>query len=202
MGLLVAFTFSGAATRFDDRRHLIVDEANAIGTAYARLDLLAPGPRQELRELFRRYVDGRLAIYRAVPDRAKVRAAVAHAAALSRKSGSAPGRALTGVRSAGGIRHGRQPIAELGTYPPPLRHHRRQGFWAPSRRPNSSPRSGRMWVASSSGVCPSRHIARCLNRGAKWLGHPELAAGNTANPSRSGASRSRWSSVTSARVLG
>ena len=41
-GLLVAFTFSGAAVRFDSRRALIADEANAIGTAYLRVDLLSP----------------------------------------------------------------------------------------------------------------------------------------------------------------
>ena len=40
LGLLIAFTFSGAASRFEDRRHLIVAEANAIGTAYLRIDLL------------------------------------------------------------------------------------------------------------------------------------------------------------------
>ena len=40
LGLLVAFTFSGAATRFEMRAQLIVDEANAIGTAYLRIDLL------------------------------------------------------------------------------------------------------------------------------------------------------------------
>src|SRR4051794_21066793 len=40
MGLLIAFTFSAAATRFDARRALIVEEANAIGTSYLRLDLL------------------------------------------------------------------------------------------------------------------------------------------------------------------
>lgn len=34
MGLLIAFTFSGAASRFDERRHLIVQDANAIGTFY------------------------------------------------------------------------------------------------------------------------------------------------------------------------
>ena len=34
LGLLIAFTFSGAAGRFEDRRTLIVDEANAVGTAY------------------------------------------------------------------------------------------------------------------------------------------------------------------------
>jgi hypothetical protein len=31
LGLLIAFTFSGAAERFDQRRHLIVEETNAIG---------------------------------------------------------------------------------------------------------------------------------------------------------------------------
>ncbi len=33
MGLLRAFTFSGAAARFDTRRNLIVEETNAISTA-------------------------------------------------------------------------------------------------------------------------------------------------------------------------
>lgn len=41
LGLLIAFTFSGAAERFEQRRHLTTEEANAIGTAYLRLDLLA-----------------------------------------------------------------------------------------------------------------------------------------------------------------
>src|SRR5262245_6342749 len=36
MGLLLAFTFSGAATRFEGRRALIAEEANAIGTSYLR----------------------------------------------------------------------------------------------------------------------------------------------------------------------
>lgn len=40
MGLLVAFTFTGAATRFDARRSLVTEHVNAIGTAWLRLDLL------------------------------------------------------------------------------------------------------------------------------------------------------------------
>ena len=40
LGLLVAFTFSGADTRLDARRKLIIEETNAVGTAYLRLDLL------------------------------------------------------------------------------------------------------------------------------------------------------------------
>jgi hypothetical protein len=57
LGLLIAFTFSGAASRFEDRRHLITEEANDIGTAYLRIDLLPSDTQPELRELFRRYTD-------------------------------------------------------------------------------------------------------------------------------------------------
>lgn len=67
-GLLVAFTFSGAAARFDARRALVTEEANAVGTAFARLDVLPEGPRSELRALARRYLDERLAAYAALPD--------------------------------------------------------------------------------------------------------------------------------------
>ncbi len=68
LGLLVAFTFSGAAARFDGRRALIIEEANAIGTAYLRLDLAPPNAQPVLRESFRRYVDSRLEAYRKLPD--------------------------------------------------------------------------------------------------------------------------------------
>ncbi|MBS1222559.1 MAG: hypothetical protein H6R23_2179 [Proteobacteria bacterium] len=64
LGLLVAFTFSGAAARFDTRRALIVEEANAIGTAYLRLDVVPASAQPALRDLFRRYVDSRLETYR------------------------------------------------------------------------------------------------------------------------------------------
>lgn len=60
LGLLLAFTFSGAWSRFDARRELILKEANAIGTAWLRLDLL-PGPvRERMHESFRRYADLRI----------------------------------------------------------------------------------------------------------------------------------------------
>lgn len=51
-GLLLAFTFSGAMTRYDAHRTLLIEETNDIGTAYLRLDLLAPGSQPALRELF------------------------------------------------------------------------------------------------------------------------------------------------------
>ena len=45
LGLLLAFTFSGAASRFDERRQLIVQEVHAIGTAWLRIDMLPPEAR-------------------------------------------------------------------------------------------------------------------------------------------------------------
>jgi hypothetical protein len=82
LGLLIAFTFSGAAARFDARRQLIVEEANAIGTAWLRLDLLPTTARSELQDLFRRYLDARLAVYQTLPDLAAARAELSKANAL------------------------------------------------------------------------------------------------------------------------
>jgi hypothetical protein len=64
LGLLLAFTFSGAAARLDARRAQIVDEANAIGTAWLRLDVLPSAAQPTLRDAFRRYTDSRVALYR------------------------------------------------------------------------------------------------------------------------------------------
>ncbi|MEZ5460775.1 hypothetical protein [Dokdonella sp.] len=57
LGLIIAFTFSGAGNRLEARRALITEEANDIGTAYLRLDLLAEDDKMELRERFRRYAE-------------------------------------------------------------------------------------------------------------------------------------------------
>jgi hypothetical protein len=85
MGLLLAFTFSAAASRFEARRDLIVQETNAIGTAYLRLDLLPASYQPELREEFRRYVEARLSVYRKLPDLDASRAEVSKATALQGK---------------------------------------------------------------------------------------------------------------------
>ena len=60
----------------------LTHEANTIGTAYLRLDVLPPATQPALRESFRRYVDARLAIYRAIPDIAAVHEATRRADAL------------------------------------------------------------------------------------------------------------------------
>jgi hypothetical protein len=73
-GLLLAFTFSGAASRFDHRRTLITQEANAIGTAYLRIDLLPAAAQPPLRELFREYVQARIDRYKQYANEAESRA--------------------------------------------------------------------------------------------------------------------------------
>ena len=100
LGLLIAFTFSGAASRFDERRKLIVEEANAIGTAYLRLDLLPSAARADLRESFRHYLDARLAVYRALPDLAKAKAELARAAGLQQEIWTKSLAATAGVQPA------------------------------------------------------------------------------------------------------
>jgi len=82
MGLLIAFTFSGALERFDTRRAQAVVEANAIGTAWLRLELLPAEELPKIREAFRAYVDSRIATYQRLPDLAAARAELARSRAL------------------------------------------------------------------------------------------------------------------------
>jgi hypothetical protein len=60
LALLLAFSFGGAATRFMERQDLIVQEANAIGTAYLRADMLDEPYRSNLRADLCRYVEHRV----------------------------------------------------------------------------------------------------------------------------------------------
>ena len=66
LGLLLALTFNGAADRFERRRALIVEEANCIGSAYLRIDLLPKTAQPALRKQFLAYVDARIEFYRQV----------------------------------------------------------------------------------------------------------------------------------------
>jgi|SRR5580700_6347551 hypothetical protein len=86
MGLLIAFTFSGAAARFDARRHLIGDESNAIGTAYLLIDLLPLTEQPALREDFRNYLDARIDYFKNLnSDAPAAKAALDKSAALQKK---------------------------------------------------------------------------------------------------------------------
>jgi hypothetical protein len=82
LGLLVAFTFDGAADRFEARRTLITDEATAIDNAWRNLDLLANADRDALRAVFRDYLDARLAYYAKLPNEAAAAPEYQHAEQL------------------------------------------------------------------------------------------------------------------------
>ena len=85
LGLALAFTFSGASDRLAIRRAQIVQEANAIGTAYLRLDVLPDEAQPPLRDAFRRYVDARIGVYQKLPDFTAAKAQVDIATKLQRE---------------------------------------------------------------------------------------------------------------------
>lgn len=60
LAFMLAFTFGLAATRFDERRALVVEESNAIGTTYLRTDFIEEPLRTNVRNLLREYVDIRV----------------------------------------------------------------------------------------------------------------------------------------------
>ena len=60
LALLLGFTFSQSLQRFDARSEAVVDEANAIGTAYLRSQLLPASARGEVQGLLAEYLGVRL----------------------------------------------------------------------------------------------------------------------------------------------
>jgi hypothetical protein len=68
LGLLLGFSFAGGTSRLEAKRQLVVQEANAIGTAYLRLDEVPLNEQAEMRRLFRDYLDARLRVYERLPD--------------------------------------------------------------------------------------------------------------------------------------
>ncbi len=98
LGLLLAFTVSGAGSRFDTRRNLIVEETNDIGTAYLRLDMLPTVAQPALRENFRRYLDARIEVYRKLPD---IEAAKQELSVANKLQGEIWRQAIAAVRAEG-----------------------------------------------------------------------------------------------------
>jgi len=60
LGLLLGFTMSMAVTRFEVRKQLVLDEANAIQTSYLRTRLIPAPDSTEIANLLREYVVVRL----------------------------------------------------------------------------------------------------------------------------------------------
>lgn len=106
LGLLLGFSFAGAAGRFGERGALVVREANALGTAYLRCDLLPDAQRDEARALLRSYAELRIEMGRAVgtPGSAEIGARMI---ALQERLWSA---AVGGVRA--------NPAATMAVLPP------------------------------------------------------------------------------------
>jgi hypothetical protein len=63
LGLIIGFTFSMAVSRYDQRKNLEEEEANAIGTEYLRVDVLAPADAAKIRSLLKVYLDKRILYY-------------------------------------------------------------------------------------------------------------------------------------------
>jgi hypothetical protein len=63
LGLIIAFSFSMAVSRYDQRKNYEEAEANAIGTEYVRADLLPAADAARVRELLRKYLDQRVLFY-------------------------------------------------------------------------------------------------------------------------------------------
>ncbi len=85
LGLLLGFTFANGMSHLDQRRQLIIREANAISTAYLRLDLLPACQQEEMRHLFRQYLDARLSVYEELPDLKAADQALARATQLQQE---------------------------------------------------------------------------------------------------------------------
>ncbi len=76
MALMLAFTFGLAASKFEARREIIVEEANDIGTAILRCDLYPDSMRKLFHEDFTQYVEARIAYYDAGVDDKKIETAL------------------------------------------------------------------------------------------------------------------------------
>jgi hypothetical protein len=60
VSLLLGFTLALVAPRYAERRSLLIDEANAIGTTFLRAETLPQPHRDQVQQLLRQYVDARL----------------------------------------------------------------------------------------------------------------------------------------------
>jgi hypothetical protein len=85
LALLIGFTFFLAVSRFDARKSLVLEEANAIGTTFLRSQFLSPEQRQIAKELLRAYVATRLAFYAAGIDPVRLENANSEAARIERQ---------------------------------------------------------------------------------------------------------------------
>jgi hypothetical protein len=88
LALIIGFTFSMAVSRYDQRKNLEEQEANAIGTEYVRVHLLPAGDAARVRVLLKSYLDQRILYYKS-PDGEPLRQIDARTAQLQTQMWSA-----------------------------------------------------------------------------------------------------------------
>jgi hypothetical protein len=82
LGLLIGFTFNGAAERFNERRSIIIQQVEAVRTAWHRVETLPAKAQPAIRDGFRGYLDAVLTTYAVragSEEEQRARAKVAHA---------------------------------------------------------------------------------------------------------------------------
>ena len=85
VGLLLAFTLAMAVTRYETRRAAVVDDSNAIGTAYLRAQTLHEPMRSASLRLYPAYADASIALSRSVPGSADAKRAIARESQIQRQ---------------------------------------------------------------------------------------------------------------------
>src|SRR5258705_6550360 len=83
LALLLSFTFSMSASRYDTRRSLLIREANDIGTVVLRADMYPDSIRREFRKNLQQYLETRIAYYNAGSDKVKISQALLDATKIS-----------------------------------------------------------------------------------------------------------------------
>jgi hypothetical protein len=97
VGLILAFGLSLAVGRYEDRRAVVVSDANAIGTTYLRAQLLAEPVRTHSLALLRGYNDLAIRLSHEVPNSSAMLRTIAAEDVVQRRLWRLAGRALHGA---------------------------------------------------------------------------------------------------------
>jgi len=96
VGLLLAFTLAMAVTRYETRRSTVVDDSNAIGTAYLRAQTLREPMRSASLQLYPEYADASIALSNSIPGSGDAKRAIARESQIQRRLWGLAGRSLSG----------------------------------------------------------------------------------------------------------
>ena len=97
VGLVLAFTLAMAVSRYEARRAAVVDDSNAIGTAYLRAQTLHEPMRSASLRLYPEYADASIALSNAVPGSGDAKRAIARESQIQRQLWSLAGQSLAGM---------------------------------------------------------------------------------------------------------